>query len=341
MSISVVVPVYNVAEYIRQFLDSLVCQTFKDIEAILVDDGSTDGTDKILDEFAASHTFMTVVHKENGGCMSAWKKGLEHASGDYITFADPDDILFPTIYEKQYKNAIEHGADVAICNMSALQDGKIVPYPTCYGGLKEGCYSDGELLNIKNRLFGDGELKESFFHFSKLNKLFKRELVFRNLHYSKDGIAFGEDVCVSAAAILDCEKLYYTEDSLYIYRIRGESITRTCFRDRETENSLRLVAAVEEMLDDKGFDKRFARIYGQSYHISRLIKKIAAADMPKKEKKAELRKLSESPLAAEYDLKSSKKYLGKKRYLTLLMLKKRHFELLLVLGKIAAKRSGL
>ena len=76
MSISVVVPVYNVAEYIRQFLDSLVCQTFKDIEAILVDDGSTDGTDKILDEFAASHTFMTVVHKENGGCMSAWKKGL-------------------------------------------------------------------------------------------------------------------------------------------------------------------------------------------------------------------------------------------------------------------------
>lgn len=93
--VSVVVPVYNVAEYLKRGLDSVLSQSFQDFELILVDDGSTDGSGKICDEVAAADSRIRVFHKENGGVSSARNLGLEHASGEWVYFMDPDDELLP------------------------------------------------------------------------------------------------------------------------------------------------------------------------------------------------------------------------------------------------------
>ena len=341
MKISVIVPVYNVLPYIKEFLDSLTSQTFKDFEAVLVDDGSTDGTGNVLDEYACKYPFMRVIHKPNGGCMSAWKKGLEYAKGEYITFADPDDVLTPDIYEQEYRAVSETGADLLICGVSALVDGKIVDYNICSEDMAAGVYCGERLSEIKNRLFGNEEHERDLFHFLKMNKLFDRKLIFDNLRYSKDGIAFGEDVCISAAAILDCARLYYFKKPLYLYRIRSGSLTRLNFAEQEADNSLRIINAVGELLDSKGYDKKFARIYGQSYHISRLIKKISVASATKKERKKMLDSLSSHSLVTTFDLSEAKKYLGMKRYFTVNFLKKRWFGILLLLGKQAAPKNYL
>lgn len=341
MKISVVVPVYNVHEYVVEFLESLVAQNFADMEAILVDDGSTDGTSAILDDYEKKYEFIKVIHKSNGGCMSAWKKGLECAIGDYITFADPDDILMPDIYKKEYNAATDNDADIVICGVNALREAVTTFYNICAFDIKEGLYCGDKLDYIKYNLFGNDHIKENLFHFLKMNKLFKRELIYNNLQYSVDGINFGEDVCICATAILDCKRLYYIDEQLYLYRIRSGSITRTKFKEQEVDNSLLLINAVEKMLHDKGYDGKFVRIYDQSYHISRLVKKISSCANTKKEKKEELGFLADHELVTSYDLKNAKRYLGFKRYQTVKLLKRRKFGVLLLLGKYAAKRSNL
>ena len=93
--VSIIIPVYNVAEYLKRGIDSILSQTFQDFEAVLVDDGSTDGSGKICDEMVAVDNRVRVVHKENGGVSSARNLGLEHASGEWVYFMDPDDELLP------------------------------------------------------------------------------------------------------------------------------------------------------------------------------------------------------------------------------------------------------
>ena len=112
--ISVIIPVYNVEPYIRECLHSVQHQTHSDIEVILVNDGSTDGSGAICDEYAARDARFIVVHKENGGVSSARNAGLDIATGEYIGFIDPDDYVTVDFYEMLLAAAVEHSADFAL-----------------------------------------------------------------------------------------------------------------------------------------------------------------------------------------------------------------------------------
>ena len=113
--VSVVVPAYNCEGFLPETLDCLLTQSLKDIQIIIVDDGSTDGTPAMVDRFAAQDKRVTAIHKENGGVSSARNQGIELAEGRYILFLDSDDLLSQTALEEMY-NALENtGSDLALC----------------------------------------------------------------------------------------------------------------------------------------------------------------------------------------------------------------------------------
>ena len=114
--ISVIVPIYNAENYLHRCLDSILAQTLTDFELILVNDGSTDCSGKICDEYALKDNRIKVIHKSNGGVASARQMGVDNALGNYTIHADPDDWVEPTMLEELYKKAIEKDADMVICD---------------------------------------------------------------------------------------------------------------------------------------------------------------------------------------------------------------------------------
>ena len=120
--ISVIVPVYNVEKYLRRCIDSIINQTYTNLEIILVDDGSPDNCGKICDEYADKDSRIKVIHQQNGGLSAARNAGLDIATGDYIGFVDSDDYIAPEMYEKLYEALVQSDADVSICNFQRVDE---------------------------------------------------------------------------------------------------------------------------------------------------------------------------------------------------------------------------
>ena len=114
--ISIIVPIYNIEKHIVRCLDSILAQTYHNIEVILIDDGSTDNSGKICDQYSSADTRINVFHKQNGGLVSARNLGLESARGDYIGFVDSDDWIEPNMYERMYNNLKNNNSEICICN---------------------------------------------------------------------------------------------------------------------------------------------------------------------------------------------------------------------------------
>lgn len=123
--ISVIIPVYKVEKYLSKCLDSVINQTYKNLEIILVDDGSPDKSGEICDEYASRDERIKVIHKENGGVARARNTGLDIASGDYIGFVDSDDWIEQDMYELLMKNATQYDADISMCGETIYENGKV------------------------------------------------------------------------------------------------------------------------------------------------------------------------------------------------------------------------
>lgn len=126
--VSVIIPVYNSAVYLRDCIDSLLNQSLSDLELILVNDGSTDGSGEICDEYAAKYPAIRVIHKENAGVSAARNTGLTEATGEYIGFVDSDDTIKPEMYDEMYKAAILHQAEIVMCDaITVFPDNRTEP----------------------------------------------------------------------------------------------------------------------------------------------------------------------------------------------------------------------
>ena len=218
MKVSVIIPVYNVLPYLQRCLDSVISQTLRDIEIIIVDDGSTDGSSEFVDEYALKDERIKVIHKENGGLMSAWTTGVRASNGDYIGFVDSDDYISLEMYDRLYSAAAQYNADIVICNYSINHsiEGKLKTE------LNEGCYT-GELLQtrIKDHVF---PLTNTYsIPLSRLNKLFRRKIVFDNLKYTSCLSRTFEDRYFVPATILSANSIYCIDDALYYWIIREGS----------------------------------------------------------------------------------------------------------------------
>lgn len=216
--ISIIVPIYNVEKYINKCVDSILGQTFKDFELILVDDGSPDRCGKICDEYAQKDARVKVVHKENGGLSDARNRGIEEAKGEYIGFVDSDDYIDKDMYEILYDSLIENNADISVCGVY-------------------DCYSDRIAQNNidgKMHVFSNQEALKEVLYGKKLtafavNKLYKRE-VFDNMRFPVGKIY--EDSFLIPTIFANSEKIVLVSVPKYYYLHREGSITSFKFSEK-------------------------------------------------------------------------------------------------------------
>lgn len=125
--ISIVVPVYNVKQFLTKCLNSIISQTYSNLEIIVVDDGSTDGSATICDDYAKKDKRISVIHKENGGLASARNAGIDVAKGTYIGFVDSDDYIEPYMYEKLLQAILKYSCNIAVCGINyVFDDGEVI-----------------------------------------------------------------------------------------------------------------------------------------------------------------------------------------------------------------------
>ena len=221
--VSVIVPVYNVEPYLRRCLDSILAQTFTDFEAVLVDDGSTDGSGAICDEYAATDSRFVVVHKGNEGVAQARLTAFEHSKGELITFVDADDYVTPE-YIRVLSDTIEReNADMVSCDYYRVEKGKIISPSSKFAGIYE---KDDIKDFIRDHYFYDKRAKGYGMTCFLCTKIVKRQYVAEGL---KKGIGlwFGEDQLSMFAMLVKCRKLVLIADRLYYYvQHDGQAVKR-------------------------------------------------------------------------------------------------------------------
>lgn len=208
--ISIIVPIYKVEKYLEHCVNSILNQTVKDIEVILVDDGSPDNCGAICDELAKIDNRIRVIHKPNGGLSDARNAGIDIAEGKYIGLVDSDDYIAPTMYEKLLKALEENDADASMCYACNIYDDDM-EFVACKIGEVE--VFDGE--DILDALFSK---KLNNFAW---NKLYKREL-FNNIRYPFGKIY--EDLFTTYKIFGNCKRVALDSSQMYYYRIRRDSI---------------------------------------------------------------------------------------------------------------------
>lgn len=214
--ISVIVPIYNVEKYLRRCIDSVMMQTYKKIEIILVDDGSSDSCPEICDEYKKKDTRIKVIHKKNGGLSDARNKGIEFAKGDFISFIDSDDVISKTMIEYLYKNMIEYNADISVCNFKYFcNEEELMTLQNEYESNDvEKVYSNIEALEI----LLDG--KKSYGDYA-WNKLYKINL-FNNVKYPY--MKKMEDIGTTYKLYYKSNKIVIGTSIKYFYFQRADSI---------------------------------------------------------------------------------------------------------------------
>ncbi|GAA5099756.1 glycosyltransferase family 2 protein [Chryseobacterium ginsengisoli] len=227
--VSIIVPIYNVENYLAKCLDSLISQTYQNIEILVVNDGSKDNSEQIIQEYAQKYTEkIKPFNKENGGLSDARNFGIDRATGDYIGFVDSDDYVSPTMFEEMVSLSEKHHAKMVICNIQKVdQNGNVTQKLT-------------QIPNMPEKI----DLEAHFSVFSDLsyfacNKLFSREL-FDGKRFKKG--AHFEDIQLIPQLLLECETIAQTQNFHYQYLERTDSITKT-----HTEKGLDILKAVEDV----------------------------------------------------------------------------------------------
>ena len=219
--ITVIVPVYNVENYLRKCLDSIIAQTYKNIEIIVVNDGSTDASGQICQEYTQIDNRIVYIEKENGGLSEARNVGLDKMTGSYVTFIDSDDWVELDYVEILYKKIIEYQADISVGNYYSYNEDEETYYFHIYGdSYYEKVYDN---ISIFENLYESQEMK-SFALISAWGKLYKAKL-FDYLRFDKGKL--GEDGYFNQKMYLSVNKVVYLNKGLYAYRQRSGSITNT------------------------------------------------------------------------------------------------------------------
>lgn len=227
--ISLVVPAYNMAPWLPRTLESLLSQTYENIEIIVVNDGSKDETRQVLDEIAARESRIKAIHKENGGVTSARLAGIAAAKGDWIGFVDGDDTVEPEMFAHLLENARENGADISHCGHRVLfPDGRV-----------EMVHGTGEKRQ-QDRLTGIRELLDGAQIESSLcTKLFRREL-FENLNKKMDpAIKNGEDYLMNYYLFAAAKCAVYEDVCPYYYILRHGSASYRAFNEHSLFDPVR------------------------------------------------------------------------------------------------------
>ena len=217
--ISVIVPVYNVEEYLKQCLDSILEQTFSNYEVILVNDGSTDSSGLICQEYAEKDARIRYFEKENGGLSDARNYGIEQAQGEYLTFVDSDDFLEASHLSVLYNALVNNDADISIANYTNYQTSTATYYVHTFGEYYEKTYTSKELIDDLSFL------ERNDLSFSTIWGSLYKKSVFSFLRFPKGVI--GEDVALIYKIYTQVDKIVYVHKDTYIYRENDYGISKS------------------------------------------------------------------------------------------------------------------
>ncbi|QNU66608.1 glycosyltransferase family 2 protein [Ruminiclostridium herbifermentans] len=230
--ISIIVPIFNVERYIHKCINSIVNQTYKNLEIILVNDGSEDNCGTICDEYAEIDSRIKVIHKENGGLSDARNVAIDIITGDYVTFIDSDDFVEADYVEYLVKLIQKYSADVSICNINKTFEDKYK---------KEDSIEDIQYIYTQQEAIMQ-MLYQKLFDVSACAKLYKTEL-FNSIRYPKG--KYYEDLATTYLVFDKCTKIVYGSLQKYNYIVRENSISTSQFSIKRME----LIDIAEEMLN--------------------------------------------------------------------------------------------
>lgn len=228
--ISVIVPVYNCEQYLPQCLDSILSQTYSDLEILLIDDGSTDRSGIICDEYAARDSRILCLHQKNSGAAAARNAGLRAATGIYIAFVDSDDWLDPDMYEKMLHSAQEQDCDLVICDCLKETPDESIVYSHA---LPAGYYSRDDMKETYFPQLLMPNTMEYPVTISNWLLLIRRDVIVRNNLSFPEGMRFSEDLLFGSEVGYHSNSMVYLKGyTPYHYRQNPTSVTHSAFGDK-------------------------------------------------------------------------------------------------------------
>lgn len=258
VQISVIIPVYNAADSIRNTVDGLMMQDFPSFEVVLVDDGSTDGSSMVCDDLVSVYEGVRVIHKPNGGVSSARNAGLDAASGEYVMFLDADDVLKPETLKKMA--ALD--ADMVMGGFEKVVDSEVVEVNRpCFLKKYEGA---DDLCRFLDDNIGE---KDCFLLNSSCFKLYRRELIEAYSHRFDESLRYGEDKIFVFGFLRYISSASTLPESVYEYHIRKESLSSDVTSDSHLSQIFLLLESYVPLLEELGRQYPSSVRLAGLYHI--------------------------------------------------------------------------
>lgn len=271
--ISILIPVYNAEGHIGRCIDSILAQTHKNLEIVLIDDGSSDNSLKICKEYAEKDSRIVVLHKENGGVSSARNLGLESCSGEYIGFIDSDDYIENNMYEELLSAALKHDTGISMCAYNLIK-----------GKTKDikGFYNDVDTIT-------NTQLMKDIYTYKNMgvlwNKLFKRTVFFSNdnslAHFNED-LHFCEDVLILTEITKNSSYIAVCSKALYNYVINEDSLCHGGISERRLTILKALDLITAKCSENFPSIIKFAEYFSISNKIGTLLKLMDTNSIPDK-----------------------------------------------------------
>ncbi len=260
--ISVIIPVYNAEAYLKDCCGSILCQTYTNLEVILVNDGSTDGSRELCDRYRELDHRVKVIHKENGGPMAAVLEGAGRATGDYFMFMDSDDWVDTVMIEELAEQLTGNEKEMVCSNYVIEKKGHSIPM---IQSLPPGIYDRKELEEEVFPFLLGQEVRR--IHYSRCMKLISRKLILENLKHCSLRLTMGEDMNLILPCILDAQRLAVVEKGLYYhYRFVDASLVHK-YRPALYEMIGLLYHTLEKLLLEKGFSEETANGEGKRLSV--------------------------------------------------------------------------
>lgn len=258
--ISVIIPVYNSEKYLRQCIDSVLKQTYKNFEIILVNDGSVDSSGEMCDDYASQYKFIKVIHKPNGGASTARNKGIKAAEGKYIFFLDSDDWIVENALEKLVVAADKEKADLVFCEAKAIDDQSNAVLKDNYEYKHN--YETGNAYQIM-----DDMMKNKEFHVAIWMLLIDKNIFDNNNLLFKEGIIY-EDMIISYQFYCLAQRAAFVKEKLYVRRYRPDSVMTSKKTEKNFVSAAQVYREVSKFMDMLPEERKSTRhIIRCAFHV--------------------------------------------------------------------------
>lgn len=255
--ISIIIPIYNVSQYLNECIQSVVNQSYKDFECVLIDDGSSDGCEMICDQWAQKDSRIKVIHQSNQGVSKARNRGISEAQGEYITFIDSDDWIAPNYLNELFQPIEKYNIDLVVCGLQQHYSD---------GTSKNYSYKTG-IIKIEQQFTNEfTDINKKFLLFGPVIKLYKKSIIQEHKIHFPPAYTYGEDLLFNYNYLEYVKAIYIVDQCLYHYRIIGSGTLSSIKRINQFE----IDYAQWKILKDFFYRKKLWNDYSTFYLYHRL-----------------------------------------------------------------------